>query len=149
MNTRGITVRIRGPELEASLQPSLALHCEKLQPAEEPSFESELDRSSNPLFETQLSDDRVRQLCSFENLTQLEHWLSQELTSMDELVDYFLLSDQLGLALRQCQTLLANNFVDKSPAELREIWSLPDDLSEARLRDLLRQLEELPRSWVD
>jgi hypothetical protein len=149
MSTKSVTVRIRGPELESSLKPSLAVLCEKLQPSEEASFESELSGSASPLFETQLSDDRVRQLCSFETLAQVERWLAKELTSMDELVDYFLLADQLGLALRQCQVLLANNFVDKSPAELREIWSLPDDLSEARLRDLLRQLEELPKGWVD
>lgn len=143
-------VRIRNSDLEATLSPSLTRLCEKLE--SEGSFDEEapaVPRAASLLLETKFSNNRILQLCNILDRTELRAWIEGELVAMEELVEFFLLADQLGLEVQFTLAQLAGNFANKSPAELRALWSLPDDLSEARHRDLERQLEELPAGWID
>lgn len=143
-------VRVRNADFEATLSPSLTRLCESLE--SEGSFDSAepaVPRADSLLLNTKLSDARILQLSSLLGQAELRAWIEGELVAMDELVEFFLLADQLGLEVQFTLAQLASNFAHKSPAELRALWSLPDDLSEARHRDLRRQLEELPADWLD
>jgi hypothetical protein len=140
-------VVIQCPDVDLVLKPELAFLCSSI--ARDSDDDSDSD-SGPRIFKDvtvkgDLTGEQLRGLTDVASSAELKAWCDGWSNSPDDLVKLFLVFDQLGLELPYIEARLANLLANRSPSELRDLWRMANDLSEARSRDLTFQLEELPK----
>jgi len=119
---------IRCQEREYVLPEGLASECKNME-------------SGEGCVESDASTEVVEELIKKQDITQLRGWVDT-VSTMDELVDLFLLADKLGMDVEYFESRIALTLQGKNCTQLRALCKLPDDINQKEMAQVALHIKK-------